>query len=42
VVRRRQARRIARRKPGRALDMLPVTGTRTFLVHVHRIGRLEE
>jgi len=39
VVRRRHARRIAGRKPGRALEMLPVTGTRTFLVHVHRIGR---
>ena len=42
VVRRRQARRLARRQPGRSLDMLPVAGTRTFLVHVHRIGRLEE
>jgi len=42
VVRRRHQRRVARRKPGLALDMLPVTGTRTFLVHVHRIGRLEE
>lgn len=36
VVRRRHARKLARRLPGR-LDMLP--GTRTFLVHVHRIGR---
>jgi hypothetical protein len=42
VVRRHQARRIARRKPGRALDMLPGSGGRTFLVHVHRLGRPEE
>jgi hypothetical protein len=33
VVRRRHARRLARR------NMLPVSGSRTFLVHVHRIGR---
>ena len=39
VVRRRQARRLARRKPGRAVDMLPASGGRTFLVHVHRLGR---
>jgi hypothetical protein len=42
VVRRRHARRVARRNPARALEMLPLSGTRTFLVHVHRIGRLEE
>jgi len=42
VVRRRHARRLARRKPGLGLDMLPVAGSRTFLVHVHRIGRTEE
>jgi hypothetical protein len=42
VVRRRHARRVARRKPGRALDMLPLSGGRTFLVHVHRVGRIEE
>lgn len=42
VVRRRQARRLARRRPGRALDLMPVAGARTYLVHVHRIGRLEE
>jgi hypothetical protein len=42
VVRRRQARRLARRHPGRPLDLMPVAGARTYLVHVHRIGRLEE
>lgn len=42
VVRRRHARRVARRKPGAAYDMLPLTGSRSFLVHVHRIGRIEE
>lgn len=42
VVRRRHARRVARRKPGSAFDMLPLSGSRTFLVHVHRVGRTEE
>ncbi|HEY5316353.1 MAG TPA: hypothetical protein VIJ20_00120 [Solirubrobacteraceae bacterium] len=42
VVRRRQTRRLARRQPGRALDLVPLTGTRTYLVHVHRVGRPEE
>jgi hypothetical protein len=42
VMRRRQARRLARRQPGRPLDLLPLSGTRSYLVHVHRIGRLEE
>ncbi|MDQ6778731.1 MAG: hypothetical protein M3071_21475 [Actinomycetota bacterium] len=42
MVRRRQARRLARRPPGLPLDLVPVGGTRTFLVHVQRIGRLEE
>ena len=42
VVRRHHARKLARRTPGRALDMLPIAGTRTFLVHVQRIGRPEE
>jgi hypothetical protein len=40
VMRRRQARRLDRRV--RALNMLPAGGTRTYLVHVQRIGRLEE
>jgi hypothetical protein len=42
VMRRRQARRIARRKPGGAFDMLPLSGSRTFLVHVHRVGRVDD
>jgi hypothetical protein len=42
VMRRRHVRRLARRSPGRPLDMLPVSGTRTYLVHVHRVGRTEE
>jgi hypothetical protein len=42
VVRRRQARRLARRQVPGPFEMLPVTGTRSFLVHVHRIGRPEE
>jgi hypothetical protein len=42
VMRRRHARRLARRSPGRPLDLLPVSGARSYLVHVHRISRLEE
>jgi hypothetical protein len=42
VVRRRQARRLARRRPGLPLDLMPAGGTRTFLVHVQRLARLEE
>ncbi|MDQ6804204.1 MAG: hypothetical protein M3065_04415 [Actinomycetota bacterium] len=42
VVRRRQARRLARRPPGLPLDLMPVGGTRTFLVHVQRMGRPAE
>src|SRR5580658_10758773 len=42
VMRRRQARRIARRQPGRPLDLMPVSGTRTYLVRVQRVGRTEE
>jgi hypothetical protein len=42
VMRRRHARRLARRAPGRPLDLFPVSGTRTYLVHVHRITRPEE
>jgi hypothetical protein len=42
VMRRRQARRLARRAPGRPLDPVPAGGARTYLVHVHRLGRLEE
>jgi hypothetical protein len=42
VFRRRQARRRGLRKSPRAVGMLPVTGSRTFLVQVHRLGRPEE
>jgi hypothetical protein len=42
VVRRRQARRLARRAPGRPLDLHPVGATRTYLVHVRPVGRPEE
>jgi hypothetical protein len=42
VVRRRQARRLSRRPPGLPLDLLPIGDTRTFLVRVQRIGRIEE
>ena len=40
MMRRRHARRVARRAP--AFDVLPMAGTRTYIVHVQRIGRLEE
>jgi hypothetical protein len=42
VMRRRHARRLARRQPGRPLDLMPVSGTRTYLVRVQRVGRTEE
>jgi hypothetical protein len=42
VMRRRHARRLARRGHGVPLDLLPVAGTRSYLVHVHRIGRHDE
>ena len=42
VMRRRHARRLARRSPGRPLDLFPVSGARSYLVHVHRISRPEE
>jgi hypothetical protein len=42
VMRRRQARRLSRRAPGLPLDLVPVGGTRTFLVRVQRVGRSEE
>ena len=38
LVRRRAARKLARRSvPRRAVDMLPIVGSRTFLVDVHLI-----
>ncbi len=40
LVRRRTARKLARtRGPRRALDALPIVGSRSFLVDVHLIGR---
>lgn len=42
MMRRRQARRLARRKPRVPFDMVPLGGSRTFLVHVHRVGRIDE
>ncbi|HWF34448.1 MAG TPA: hypothetical protein VG295_03725 [Solirubrobacteraceae bacterium] len=42
MMRRRHARRLARRPAGLPLDLVPVGGTRTFLVHVQRLGRIEE
>jgi hypothetical protein len=43
VMRRHRTRKLARQQPfslpRRPLDMLPIAGTRTFLVHVHMIGK---
>lgn len=40
LVRRHSARKLARsRQPRRALDALPIVGSRSFLVDVHLIGR---
>jgi hypothetical protein len=40
LVRRHSARKIARtRQPRRALDALPIVGSRSFLVDVHLIGK---
>jgi hypothetical protein len=41
LVRRRTARKLARARSGprRAVDMLPIVGSRTFLVDVHLIGK---
>jgi hypothetical protein len=40
LVRRHSARKLARsRPPRRALDALPIVGSRSFLVDVHLIGR---
>jgi hypothetical protein len=42
LVKRHSARKLARAQrsaPRRAVDMLPVVGSRTFLVDVHLIGR---
>ncbi len=41
LVRRRNARKLARARSGprRAVEMLPIVATRTFLVDVHLIGK---
>ena len=35
----RKSARVARSTPRRAVDMLPIVGSRTFLVDVHLIGK---
>jgi hypothetical protein len=41
LVRRHSARRLARARPvrGRAVDMLPIVGSRTFVVDVHLLAK---
>lgn len=39
LVRRHSARKLARRSPRRALDALPIVGSRSFLVDVHLIAK---
>jgi hypothetical protein len=39
LVRRRSARKLARAQPRRAVEMLPIIGSRTFVVDVHLIGK---
>jgi hypothetical protein len=44
LLRRRHSRRLARSArsgPRRAVDMLPIVGTRTFLIDIHLVGRPE-
>ena len=44
LVKRHSARKLARARPSaprRAVDMLPIVGSRTFLIDVHLIGRPE-
>jgi hypothetical protein len=42
LVRRRHTRRLSQRNgPRRPVDMLPIVGSRTFLVDVHLIGKPE-
>ena len=38
----RKAIRVPRSAPRRAVDMLPIVGSRTFLVDIHLIGKPEE
>jgi hypothetical protein len=45
LVKRHGARKIARARPSaprRAVDILPIVGSRTFLIDVHLVGRPEE
>jgi hypothetical protein len=44
LVKRHSARKLARatRSPRRAVDMLPIVGSRTFLVDVHLIAKPQE
>ena len=44
LVRRRSARKLARARggPRRAVDMLPIVASRTFVVDVHLIGKPSE
>lgn len=42
MVRRRQARRLARREVRSGFDLVPGAGPRTYIVHVQRIGRTGE
>lgn len=39
LVRRHAARKLARRQPRRAVDALPIIGSRSFLVDVHLIAK---
>ena len=39
LVKRHSTRKLARSQPRRRIDMLPVLGSRTFLVDVHLIGK---
>jgi hypothetical protein len=39
LVRRHTARKLARRQPRRAIDALPIVGSRSFLVDVHLIAK---
>jgi hypothetical protein len=45
LVRRHSARKLARARasaPRRAVDMLPIVGSRTFLIDVHLVGRPDQ
>ncbi|MBV9464871.1 MAG: hypothetical protein JO169_02035 [Solirubrobacterales bacterium] len=44
LVKRHSARKLVRSKsaPRRAVEMLPIVGSRTFLIDVHLIGKTEE